>query len=53
MSRFFKIHRHFDVEDSIYNLAFITLLDPKVVEEWNKDYPDQNYIKDLKEMMGI
>lgn len=47
LSRFFKIHRHFDVEDSIYNLAFITLLDPKVVEEWNAEHPDQNYIKDL------
>ena len=29
----------FDIEDSIYDLAYVALLDPVAMDEWEKDYP--------------
>ena len=29
----------FDIEDSIYDLAYVALLDPAAMDEWERDYP--------------
>lgn len=37
----------FTVEDSIYDLAYVTLLDPAVLEEWERDHKGV-YLKEVK-----
>lgn len=34
--------------DSIYNLAFVTLLDPVVVKEWQAEHNDPGYLSHIK-----
>lgn len=47
-SRKHKKQRSFDVADSIYNLAFVTLLDPKVVEQWHVEGSGAGYLRNIK-----
>lgn len=47
-SRKQKKQRSFEVADSIYNLAFVTLLDPVVVKEWQAEHNDPGYLSHIK-----